>query len=74
MNVLKFQLSVIFAKTNLNPLSSNELIIDSIREIFKEEVKEEELNIELSNIISENMNSNNNFIIEFPEDYTLNDI
>ncbi len=74
MNELKFKLSVVFTKTDLSPLSPNNLIIDKIKEIFGEEVLDEEVNVEIGEIIDDQVRYNNGFIVEIPEDFNLNDI
>lgn len=72
MNELKFQLSVIFAKTELTPLSDIEEIADEISKQFKEEVTEADLRNEIDTIIKEQIEYDN--IVEIPEDFEINDI
>lgn len=71
MEVLHFELSVLFTKTGLNPISSNKDIKDEYRTMFRKEVKDEELNRVLGIIIEDQISYNNGFVIEVPEDYEL---
>lgn len=74
MNELKFLLSVLFTKGRFSIYTQNSKLIRALKLYFRKEVTEQELNIELGNIIEDQMNYNNNFIVEIEEDFELNDI
>jgi hypothetical protein len=71
MQDLKFELSVLFTKTDLSPLSNNEEIEEGYRNLFGKEVDKSELLKMIDEIINDQVEYNNGFLIEIPEDYEL---
>lgn len=68
MKDLKFELTVLFLKFNLNVYEHTDLIKQEYQLFYGKEVTNEALN----NVIGDMMNDISNNIIEIPDDYELN--
>lgn len=73
MNELKFELSVLFTKTQILPYDSNEIIKEGYRIFFRKEVEDEDLSKMIGEIINDQIEMYNQFVQEIPDDYELND-
>lgn len=69
MNELKFELSVLFAKTELNPYARNDLIKEGYLKFFGKEVRDEDLMEMVSEIVNDQVEMYNGYVQEIPEDY-----
>lgn len=70
MNELKFELSVLFTKTQVSPYASNDLIKYEYYKLFGKEVQDEDLNKMIGIILEEQLYFNQ--VQEIPDDYELN--
>lgn len=73
MKELKFELSILFTKTEVSPYTRNDLIKDEYFKLFGKEVKDEDLVKMLGEILDDQIEMYNNYIQEIPDDYEMND-
>lgn len=73
MNELKFELSVLFTKTQVTPYDDNKSISNEYKKFFGKEVKDEDLIKMIGEIINDQIEMYNQFVQEIPDDYELND-
>ena len=71
MEELKFELSVLFSKTELSPYTKNELIKEGYIDFFGKEVNDEDLVRVIGEIINDQIEMYNRFVQEIPDDYEL---
>lgn len=72
MKELKFELSVLFTKTELSPYTENDRIKSGYLKFFGKEVRDEDLVEVLGDIINDQVEMYNKFVQEIPDDYELN--
>jgi hypothetical protein len=73
MNELKFELSVLFTKTQITPYDNDEIIKEGYGILFGKEVKDEDLSKIIGEIINDQIEMYNRYVQEIPDDFEMND-
>lgn len=69
MTILKFELSVLFTKSEIGPYSKNEDISREYKVLFNKDLNEEDLITTLGEIVNDQLEMYNYNVQEIPEDF-----